>query len=128
MAVLREAWANYRDESFIEQFLSPKLMRDFRLFALHDRAADPTYRVSAIHNESGYRAVRSQLARQYDIGIAEANIQVAEADLKGDRRLVLHHRMHRGVPLHEQTKNLVLAHVERLWGHEVDLEEIEADS
>ncbi len=33
MAALKDAWANYRDESFIEQFLSPKLMRDFRLFA-----------------------------------------------------------------------------------------------
>jgi stage V sporulation protein R len=72
--------------------------------------------------------VRSKLARQNDVGIAEANIQVAEADLKGDRKLELRHQMHRGVPLHEQTKNLVLAHVERLWGHEVDLEEIEADA
>jgi stage V sporulation protein R len=53
---------------------------------------------------------------------------VVEGDLKGDRRLVLQHRMHRGAPLHEQTKNLVLAHVERLWGHEVDLDEIEADA
>ncbi|MFL6691168.1 MAG: SpoVR family protein, partial [Alphaproteobacteria bacterium] len=126
MAVLKDAWANYRDESFIEQFLSPKLMRDFRLFALHDKAEDAAYSVSAIHNEDGYRAVRSALAKQYDIGIAEANIQVVAADLKTDRRLVLQHRMHRGIPLHEKTKNLVLAHVERLWGHDVGLEEIEA--
>jgi stage V sporulation protein R len=125
MAVLKEAWANYRDESFIEQYLSPKLMRDFRMFALHDRAAEQAYTVSAIHNESGYRAVRSLLARQYDVGIAEPNLQVVEADLKGDRELLLQHRMHRGVPLHEQTKHLMLAHVERLWGHEVSLEEVE---
>jgi spore cortex formation protein SpoVR/YcgB (stage V sporulation) len=127
MAVLKDAWANYRDESFIEQFLSPKLMRDFRMFALHDTAEEPAYHVAAIHNESGYRAVRSRLARQYDIGSAEANIQVAAADLKGDRTLFLRHRMHRGVPLHEATKNLVLAHVERLWGHEVDLNEIDEE-
>ena len=125
MAVLKDAWANYRDESFIGQFLSPKLMRDFRLFALHDDAADPAYRVSAIHGDSGYRAVRATLAAQYDIGSAEPNIQVAEADLKGSRRLLLHHRMHRGIPLNGQTKNIVLAHVERLWGHDVELEEID---
>jgi spore cortex formation protein SpoVR/YcgB (stage V sporulation) len=100
-------------------------MRDFRLFALHDQAEEPNYTVSAIHNEPGYRAVRARLARQYDVGIAEPNIQVADADLKGDRRLVLHHRMHRGVPLHDKTKDLVLAHVERLWGHAVELEEID---
>ena len=124
---LRDAWTNYRDESFIEQFLSPKLIRDLRLFALYDEAEANTYKVSAIHSESGYRAVRSALARQYDVGTAEANIQVAAADLKGDRRLILEHRMHRGVPLHEQTKKLVLAHVERLWGHETALEEVDGD-
>src|SRR5438045_5674139 len=32
MAVLRDVWANYRDESFIAQFLSPKLIRQFRVF------------------------------------------------------------------------------------------------
>ena len=43
MAALKDAWANYRDESFIEQFLSPKVMRDFRLFALFDKADDGVY-------------------------------------------------------------------------------------
>jgi spore cortex formation protein SpoVR/YcgB (stage V sporulation) len=33
-ATLRDAWANYRDESFIQQFLSPALIRKLRLFAL----------------------------------------------------------------------------------------------
>jgi spore cortex formation protein SpoVR/YcgB (stage V sporulation) len=124
MSALKDAWANYRDESFIEQFLSPKLMRDFRLFSLFDKADDATYKVSAIHNESGYRAVRAALAKQYDIGIAEPNLQVTGADLKGNRTLFLQHRMHRGVPLHHATKELVLAHIERLWGHDVVLEEV----
>ena len=34
--------------------------------------------------------------------------------------------MHRGIPLHEQTRELVCAHIERLWGHEVVLEENES--
>jgi spore cortex formation protein SpoVR/YcgB (stage V sporulation) len=104
------------------------MMRDLRLFALHDKAADPSYKVSAIHNDSGYRSLRTMLARQYDIGIAEPNIQVLAADLKASRELTLQHRMHRGVPLQERTKNHVLAHVERLWGHQVGLEEVEAES
>ncbi len=33
---LRHAWANYRDESFVLQYLSPKVMRDFRLFKVFD--------------------------------------------------------------------------------------------
>jgi len=125
MAALRYAWANYRDESFIEQYLSPKLMRDFRLFSLFDKADDGVYRVSAIHNDRGYREVRRALARQYDTS-GDPNIQVAGADLKGGRTLVLEHRMNRGVPLHNVTKELVLAHVEFLWGHDVRLEEVAA--
>ena len=39
MAVLRDVWANYRDESFISQFLSPRLMRHMRMFHLHDDPA-----------------------------------------------------------------------------------------
>jgi spore cortex formation protein SpoVR/YcgB (stage V sporulation) len=124
MAALKDAWANYRDESFIEQFLSPKLMRDFRMFSLFDKSDEATYKVSNIHNEQGYRAVRTALARQYDVGIADPNIQVSGADLKGNRTLHLQHRMHRGVPLNHSSKELVLAHVERLWGHDVMLEEI----
>ena len=38
MAVLRDVWANYRDESFIAQFLSPRLIRKLRLFHVVDDA------------------------------------------------------------------------------------------
>jgi len=125
--VLKNAWANYRDESFIEQFLSPKLMRDFRLFALADQADAAVLNVSAIHDEAGYRRVRSTLARQYDISEAGPNIQVTGANLKGNRKLFLEHRMHRGVPLHAQLRSQVTTHIERLWGHDVALEEIAGD-
>jgi len=127
MDVLKDAWANYRDESFIEQFLSPKLMRDFRMFALHDKADDAAYKVAAIHNDQGYRRIRSALARQYDVGVGDPNIQVVAANLKTDRKLLLEHRMHRAMPLHAPTKELVCAHLERLWGHEVQLDEVQGE-
>src|SRR5260370_24376094 len=38
MNVLKHVWANYRDESFILQYLSPPLMRHFRRFHV---TADP---------------------------------------------------------------------------------------
>jgi stage V sporulation protein R len=124
--VLKDAWANYRDESFIEQFLSPKLIRDFKLFALADEAEAPALTVAAIHDDAGYRRVRSTLARQYDIGETDPNIQVTGANLKGNRKLFLEHRMHRGVPLNAQLKAQVMPHIERLWGYEVALEETSA--
>jgi spore cortex formation protein SpoVR/YcgB (stage V sporulation) len=35
--------------------------------------------------------------------------------------------MHRGVPLHAQLKTQMMPHIERLWGHDVALEEIAGD-
>jgi spore cortex formation protein SpoVR/YcgB (stage V sporulation) len=127
VAALKDAWANYRDESFIQQYLSPKVIRDLRLFGLFDKADESAYKVASIHNESGYRAVRQALAGQYDVGIADPNIQVTGADLKGNRALYLKHFMHRGVPLHEKTREAVLAHVERLWGHDVKFEAVPSE-
>ena len=47
------------------------------------------------------------MARQYDVGAADPNIQVVGAALKGDRTLFLELRMHSGVPLHHAAKELV---------------------
>ncbi len=121
MAVLRDAWANFRDESFILQYLSPKVMRDFRLFAINDKEKNAFYSVSAIHNERGYRDVKAKLASLYDIGNLEPNIQVVGADLKGDRKLTLHHIQHNAVPLDKTSREEVLKHIMRLWGYDVEL-------
>src|SRR4029453_15117232 len=69
MGVLRDVWANYRDEGFPSQFLTPPLFRQMRLFHLHDDPAESAgIRVDAIHNERGYRRIRRELSRQHDVG------------------------------------------------------------
>ena len=124
--VLKEAWAHYRDESFILQYPPPKVMRELRLFALADDAKDSHVEIPAIHDEMGFRRVRAQLASMYDLGMHEPNIQVTGADLAGDRTLRLRHTVHEGRKLAENTKESVLTYVEDLWGHEVILDEIDA--
>ena len=121
--VLKDAWANYRDESFILQYLSPKVMRDFRLFALHDEAKGTHIEVEAIHDASGFRRVRETLAHMYDLGMHEPNIQVVAADLDASRRLTLRHAVHNGRTLDRKTMEDVVWHVHKLWGHEVKLDE-----
>lgn len=111
---------NFKDESFIGQYLSPKVMRDFRLFAIRDDEAASEYEVSAIHDDSGYRALREALSHQYDLGSREPNIQVWSVNLRGDRSLTLRHTQHNDRPLGESTRE-VLKHVARLWGFPVHL-------
>lgn len=123
--VLRDAWANYRDESFIQQYLSPKVMRDLKLFSVRDKTDDPVYTVAAIHNDGGYRKLRTSLARLYDLSTHQPDVQVVGANLAGDRTLILRHNRHRGIPLAQNTKDGVLKNIRFLWGYNVVLEESE---
>jgi spore cortex formation protein SpoVR/YcgB (stage V sporulation) len=125
-AVLKDAWANYRDESFIQQFLSPRVMRHFRMFALTDDASEPFYIVAGIHDEHGYRAVRDAFARSRDISISEPDIQIVDVDLLGDRVLRLQHIRRSDVPLDERAREATLAHLRHLWGYEVEMEDLPA--
>jgi stage V sporulation protein R len=127
-ATLRHAWANYRDESFILQYLSPKLIRDFRLFKVLDEEGSDALVVSAIHDERGYREIRRALARHYDLARHEPDIQIRDVDLHGDRCLVLSHAVHDGVLLDEPSCKSVLAQLGELWRYGIRLEEIDAAS
>ena len=116
------AMRNYKDESFIAQFLSPRLMREFRLFALVDDDQRENLAVGPIHDEQGYRQLRQTLADQYNVHSREPNIQVWNVNLRGDRSLTLRHFQYRRRPVAVETAEAVLSHVATLWGFPVTLE------
>jgi spore cortex formation protein SpoVR/YcgB (stage V sporulation) len=127
IGVLKHVWANYRDESFVSQYLSPNLMRRWRLFQIFDEGQAATdLKVQSIHDERGYRQIRRALSRQYDIATLDADIQVVDVDLAGDRRLMLQHTMLNGMPLDERATREVLQHLADLWGYGVALREVDA--
>jgi stage V sporulation protein R len=123
LPTLDHAMRNYKDESVVGQFLSPKMMRDLRLFAIVDDEKEPELEVAAIHDDAGYRRVREALSHQYDLGSREPNIQVWNVNLRGDRSLTLRHTQHNDRPLHDNAQE-VLKHVGRLWGFGVQLESV----
>lgn len=125
-SALKDAWANFRDESFILQYLSPTVMRHFHMFALGDDAAKSYYNVDAIHDERGFRQIRDQLSRMYDLGAREPNIQVTGVDLSGDRTLHIQYASYNGRKLDKKTRDAVMTYVKRLWGYDVKLDEAEA--
>ena len=125
---LKEAWENFRDESFILQYLSPHLMRKFRLFNLNDDKSKPYYIVNAIHNNRGYKAVRSALAAQYSVANLDLDIQVSNVDLHGNRSMILTHSMTNGITLDEKQANLVIGHIQRIWGYDVTLNSVDPNN
>jgi spore cortex formation protein SpoVR/YcgB (stage V sporulation) len=129
LSSMKFAMQNFKDESFILQYLSPKVMRDMRLWSLtDDPSVDKDYwTVEAIHNQEGYRELRRMLAKQYDISVNEPDIQVWRADVRRDRTLTLRHTEHDGIPLHERTATEVLKHLYQLWQCPVRIEALKSD-
>lgn len=126
--VLKDAWASYRDESFIQQFLSPRIMRRFRMFAVSDDSKDSFVTVAGIHDERGYHEVRDALARSRDVSIFEPDIQIVDVSLLGDRVLHLQHRRRSGIPLDPAARESTLAHLRELWGYGVAMEDVPSET
>jgi stage V sporulation protein R len=121
------AMRNYKDESFIAQYLSPHLIRELKLFKIVDDDSENELLVDAIHNDRGYKKVREGLSRQYNIGYLQPDIQVYEVDLEGDRSLTLNHMQHDRRPLGEKTDDM-LKHIYALWKFPIKLMSIDADN
>ena len=122
------AMENFRDESFISQYLSPKVIRDFKLFSLYDDVdGSSKYVVKNIHNEDGYRKIRRDLSAHYNISNQDPDIQVFDADLLGNRELILKYYMMDGILLDPST-NKVLKQITKLWGYGVKLIIVDANT
>lgn len=104
LETLHFAMRDFKDESFISQFLSPKVMRDFRFFTVLDDDRHNYLEISAIHNEEGYREIRNRLSSQYNLSNLEPNIQIWNVDLRGDRSLTLRYIPHNRAPLDRGAK------------------------
>jgi stage V sporulation protein R len=121
------AMRNFKDESFIAQYLSPRLIREFRLFAVADHSRESELEIDSIHDDEGYRRVRHLLAEQHARHALVPDIQVARYERDGDRSLTLHHRIFRGRPVADGEAKETLKHLARLWGFKVRLERLRED-
>ncbi len=65
------------------------------------------------------------MARQYDVGFIDPNIEVVDVDLAGDRRLMLRHAVVKGTQLNEADAKRVLQHLADLWSYDVSLVEVD---
>ena len=116
LAQVKYAAYNFKDESFILQYLSPKIIRDFQLFYIRDDDKERELHVEAIHNDEGYRLIREKLAEQQNANNHIPNIQVVDVDIWNDRSLTLEHTVTNGRLLDESSTKEVLRHVKYLWG------------
>lgn len=112
------------DETFVEQYLSPTVMRKFGFFTVEDLKENKHYEVIAVQSEDGFKAIRRQLARDYRFSEMFPDIRVHDYQSRTDRSLVLRHQKLDGRPLDDENVGKILPHLHRLWQHPVTIESV----
>jgi len=113
-----DAVRNYRDESFVSQFLSPTLMRKWHMFEITNKSVDDFVTITSIQDAKGYNTIRQTLSSQYSMTSRQPDIQVVDANLKGSRELTLQFTPVNGTTLAD-TESAVLDYIKFLWGYNV---------
>ena len=116
---------SYRDESFLLQFLTPKLVRDFRLMAIQTGEGLDHWTVTETAGADGFKAIRSQLAAAYRLESHMPDISVVQYGRDTDRKLVLQHQSYNGRALLAEETEQTLKHLRWLWGFDVSLESLD---
>lgn len=120
---IQDAAFEYRDESFIQQFLSPKVIRDFRMFtARYDNQGGV---IKDISDSIGYAEIRKDLAESFARINFVPEIIIKGAEFSGDRTLHLKYNRFNDRDLDENTAARVIAAIIKLWGYEVEFEGID---
>jgi stage V sporulation protein R len=119
LAECKYAAFNFKDEAFILQYLSPKVMRDFQFFHILDDDNNPTMLVEAIQNDDGYHQIREKLAEQQNVNNRLPYINVTEVDVWGTRAMTMEHQSMKRHMLDEDETIKTLRHVGALWGYTV---------
>ena len=130
---IKEAAFEHRDDSFIMQYLSPKVIRDMQLFTVSIKylnndvegmvnPVSATATVSEIHDPMGYANIRTALARSKERVNYVPQIVVEGSDLEGDRTLYLRYDKFMNRELDEADATEVIMYLDELWGYKVELE------
>ena len=116
---------DYRDESFLLQFLTPKLVRDFRLMAIQTSEGLDHWKVNDTAGAENFTSIRSQLAAGYRLESYIPDISVVRYGRDSDRKLVLQHQSYKGRTLLADEAGQTLKHLRWLWGFGVSLEVVD---
>ena len=119
---IKHVVANYRDESFISQFLSPKVCRQLKLFTIDMDEEHSYHRVSSVCPDESLHNIRSALSAQYDLSKRVPHIEIVNVDWEGDRTLTLNHFSSNGVMLGHDDLKRTAGYLHELWGHTVKME------
>jgi len=124
LSTMKEIVVNYRDESFFLQFLSPKIIRDFRLCSILQEEDTWHYTISGTHSDEDILKIRSALSKQYSITHKIPQISAFQEE---DGTLCLEYLALNGTILSYDDAKKTIDYVSYLWGGDVEIRYIDMD-
>jgi len=118
---------NFKDSSFVLQYLSPKVMRDFKLFVINDNQENEHIVVSDIHDDEGYKTIRRKLSESYDFSSRLPDIYVEGWDVKRTRKLYVVFQERDNVELNFDSGEKVANYIKELWKFPIVFKYIKTD-
>ncbi len=125
LQVFHDTMQDYRDESFLLQFLTPKLVRDFKFMNVHTQEGLDYWTVTETAGAEGFKAIRSRLSASYRLESSMPEISVVRYERDTDRKLLLHHQSYDGKMLLQPQAEQTLKYLRTLWGFPVSLESVD---
>jgi spore cortex formation protein SpoVR/YcgB (stage V sporulation) len=113
---------NFKDESFILQYLSPKVIRDLKLFVVNDDAANDDLLISDIHDDDGYKEIRNKLSENYNHFANIPDIYIEGWDSRKSRTLYIVFKEKNGIKLADSLVcGPAMEHIKQLWPFKIVL-------
>jgi stage V sporulation protein R len=125
LETFHDTMQNYRDESFLLQFLTPKLVRDFRFMNIQSREGLDHWNVVNTAGPEDFKSIRTELSAAYRLETSMPEISVVRYAHDTDRKLVLQHQSYGGKMLLKAQAEQTLKHLRLLWGFDVSLETVD---
>ncbi len=121
--VIPEVAYNYRDESAIKQFLSPRTIEEFSLFVVQNKEDSNFRTVSAVVDEEDYKAVRDALAYNYNFTNVLPTLEIVDYSVwpEACATIEITRSKNQDVQLSDQT----IQALEGLFGDNVQLRDAE---
>ncbi len=123
---IKRAAYGYKDESFISQYLSPKVIRDYKFLSVKYDFDKQNINVEDTHDDIGYNRIITSLSNQYDF--FNKVPELVAITCNGEKEILNIHAYE------TETKNLdggsmddVKKHIALLWAGPVEMEVRDSD-
>lgn len=130
LKIWKDCVANYRDESFIRQFLSPKVIRDMKLMNIHKDCSHADFHayweVTGTHTMEDIQQIRDKLAAQYTMDYYRPNLQISGQEWVDHTLHITHvqpENASRVKVLDEASQEQMWEYMTRLWGYKIEMSE-----